>query len=60
MTKYCFVALAVLMSISGCAINARTPLPIQKSLYGGDGVYDYDNFRDVHGFPLAGWAQLFL
>jgi hypothetical protein len=50
-------ALALALLISGCAINA--PLPLQKSLYGGDGVYDYDGYRNAQGFPLGGWAQLF-
>lgn len=57
MIRYYFFALAVLISISGCTATAQ--LPIQKSLYGGNGVYDYDNFRDAHGFPIGGWAQLF-
>jgi hypothetical protein len=54
MSKYFVLMLALL--IGGRTISK----PPQDSYYGGGGPYDYDNYRDVHGFPLGGWAQLFL
>lgn len=54
MSKYFVLMFALL--IGGCTISK----PLQDSYYGGGGPYDYDNYRDVHGFPLGGWAQLFL